>query len=75
MLELNDKLEKQLLKQNKIQFSGQWYVGRPVMVMQNHPGLQLYNGDIGICLADLGNKQMGGLFSTCRWPCKKSAAQ
>ncbi|HIF55234.1 MAG TPA: exodeoxyribonuclease V subunit alpha [Methylococcaceae bacterium] len=52
VLELNDKLEKQLLKQNKIQFSGQWYVGRPVMVMQNHPGLQLYNGDIGICLAD-----------------------
>ena len=29
-----------------------WYTGRPVMVLENNPGLHLYNGDIGICLPD-----------------------
>lgn len=29
-----------------------WYVGRPVMITQNNYHLGLYNGDIGLCLAD-----------------------
>lgn len=29
-----------------------WYPGRPVMVTQNAPALDLYNGDIGICMPD-----------------------
>jgi DNA helicase/exodeoxyribonuclease V, alpha subunit (EC 3.1.11.5) len=62
-------------KQNKIQFSGQWYVGRPVMVMQNHPGLQLYNGDIGICLADPETNKWAVFFLRADGQCKKSAAQ
>ncbi len=32
--------------------STRWYVGRPVMVTKNEYGLDLYNGDIGICLPD-----------------------
>lgn len=30
----------------------QWYTGRPVMILRNDYGLDLYNGDIGICLPD-----------------------
>jgi exodeoxyribonuclease V alpha subunit len=29
-----------------------WYAGRPVLVTRNDYGLDLYNGDIGICLPD-----------------------
>ncbi len=29
-----------------------WYEGRPVMVTRNHYGLRLFNGDVGIALAD-----------------------
>ena len=29
-----------------------WYTGRPVLVTRNDYGLDLYNGDIGICLPD-----------------------
>ncbi|WP_313952217.1 exodeoxyribonuclease V subunit alpha, partial [Accumulibacter sp.] len=29
-----------------------WYAGRPVMVLRNDYLLKLFNGDIGICLAD-----------------------
>jgi exodeoxyribonuclease V alpha subunit len=32
--------------------SGGWYPGRPVMVLHNNYGLNLFNGDIGICLPD-----------------------
>jgi exodeoxyribonuclease V alpha subunit len=30
----------------------EWYPGRPVMVLRNDPVLKLFNGDIGIVLAD-----------------------
>ncbi len=29
-----------------------WYTGRPVMIQRNDYGLDLYNGDVGICLPD-----------------------
>jgi exodeoxyribonuclease V alpha subunit len=29
-----------------------WFPGRPVMVLRNDPTLALFNGDIGLCLAD-----------------------
>jgi exodeoxyribonuclease V alpha subunit len=31
-----------------------WYHGRPVLVRQNDYALRLFNGDIGVCLADNG---------------------
>jgi len=31
---------------------GGWYPGRPVMILENDYGLNLFNGDIGICLPD-----------------------
>ncbi|MDP3085927.1 MAG: exodeoxyribonuclease V subunit alpha, partial [Rubrivivax sp.] len=33
-----------------------WFAGRPVMVLRNDPVLGLFNGDIGITLADAGGE-------------------
>ncbi len=32
-----------------------WYPGRPVLITRNDYGLDLFNGDVGICLADREN--------------------
>lgn len=50
--DLNYRLEKTLQGQKHINLSTTWYVGRPIMIMQNNATLQLYNGDIGLCLHD-----------------------
>jgi exodeoxyribonuclease V alpha subunit len=50
--DINHRVEQKLAEQQRIDLSHIWYVGRPVMVSQNHPALNLYNGDIGICLPD-----------------------
>ncbi len=34
----------------------EWFTGRPVMMSRNDYGLQLSNGDIGLCLADHSGK-------------------
>lgn len=54
--DLNGRVEHYLQTSRRLQRAGLWYVGRPVMILQNHPFLQLYNGDIGICLADPDNE-------------------
>lgn len=58
--DINHLVEQTLVAQKLISVSGRWYVGRPVMVTQNNPALQLYNGDIGLCLPD--NDQNGKLM-------------
>ncbi len=50
---LNEAIENALLHSKVINNSSQWYLGRPVMVMENDYGLNLYNGDIGIILPHL----------------------
>jgi len=50
--DINHRVEQQLFEHNVINLSGLWYAGRPVMVTQNNYALHLYNGDIGICMAD-----------------------
>jgi len=50
--DINDRVEQKLAEQRRIDLSGLWYPGRPVMVTQNNPALHLYNGDIGICMQD-----------------------
>ncbi|MDA8416214.1 MAG: exodeoxyribonuclease V subunit alpha [Betaproteobacteria bacterium] len=47
---LNVLIEKILTERGWIQTNGPWYVGRPVLVTRNDPGLGLMNGDIGITL-------------------------
>lgn len=50
--EINVRVEQHLAARELITLSGQWYSGRPVMVTQNDSTVQLFNGDIGICLPD-----------------------
>jgi exodeoxyribonuclease V alpha subunit len=52
-----------LAAQQRIDLSGLWYPGRPVMVTQNNPALHLYNGDIGICLRDNPHSTSSGQTS------------
>lgn len=55
--DINYRVEQLLSAQKRINLSGLWYVGRPVMVTQNNAALHLFNGDIGICMPD---KERGG---------------
>ncbi len=71
VLAVNDALENKLLEQGLINRSGQWYSARPVMIMQNNPGLQLYNGDIGLCLHDKESKKLMVFFQRADGSIKK----
>lgn len=47
---LNEHIEARLRQQGLIPARvNEWYPGRPIMVTQNHYGLGLFNGDIGLC--------------------------
>ena len=45
-------VEHSLSEKKLINISGTWYCGRPIIITKNNTALQLYNGDIGICLRD-----------------------
>jgi exodeoxyribonuclease V alpha subunit len=47
----NDLVESILLEAKRIS-SGQWYPGRPIMITSNDYELKLFNGDVGVILAD-----------------------
>ncbi len=49
---VNAAVERYLTKRGYDCSSDSWYRGRPVMVTRNEYGLDLYNGDIGLCLPD-----------------------
>jgi exodeoxyribonuclease V alpha subunit len=49
---LNTAIEQRLGDLGLIRRSGDWYVGRPVMVTRNDYATNVYNGDIGLTLAD-----------------------
>jgi len=44
---LNEAIEKRMVSGKDLQT---WYAGRPVIILENDYGLNLYNGDIGIVL-------------------------
>ena len=52
---LNEVIEARLKRKGAIEANQTWYLGRPVMIMQNDYGLNLYNGDIGLVLPQLGD--------------------
>ncbi|MGW8194995.1 MAG: exodeoxyribonuclease V subunit alpha [Desulforhopalus sp.] len=54
---INRLVELDLARQGFGCSPGSWYDGRPVLITRNDYSLNLYNGDIGICLAD-ENRQM-----------------
>ncbi|MCL6264272.1 exodeoxyribonuclease V subunit alpha [Craterilacuibacter sp. RT1T] len=49
---LNQAVEAFLLRDSKREAESEWYVGRAVMVRENDYSVGLFNGDIGIALAD-----------------------
>ncbi|GAB2795543.1 exodeoxyribonuclease V subunit alpha [Halomonas shantousis] len=49
---LNQRIGEALYREGLIPATRGWYAGRPVMVTRNDPALGLYNGDIGLTLAD-----------------------
>jgi exodeoxyribonuclease V alpha subunit len=60
--DINCRVLKQLQARKLINSSAHWYSGRPVMITQNDAVLQLYNGDIGICMPDLENNMQLMVF-------------
>lgn len=51
---LNTAIEQRLDQTGLIRRGGDWYVGRPVMVTRNDYSTNVFNGDIGLTLADPG---------------------
>ncbi|ASA55141.1 exodeoxyribonuclease V subunit alpha [Vibrio gazogenes] len=50
---VNQRVERALSRHKLIRKSDEpWYEGRPVMITRNDHHLELYNGDIGICMRD-----------------------
>jgi exodeoxyribonuclease V alpha subunit len=49
---INRQVELALMKRGFPCRPDSWYPGRPVLITRNDYSLDLYNGDIGICLAD-----------------------
>jgi exodeoxyribonuclease V alpha subunit len=62
VMDINARVEHELARLNKIHLTGQWYPGRPVIVTANNPALQIFNGDIGICLPDPDNRERLRVF-------------
>lgn len=49
---INRRVESSLARRGFGCRSDSWYLGRPVLITRNDYSLDLYNGDIGICLPD-----------------------
>lgn len=52
VVRLNMLIEKELHKQGLLDASRDFYPGRPIMLSQNDHSLKLFNGDIGLVMAD-----------------------
>ena len=52
---INQSVEQYLGQKGYDCLSRIWYPGRPVLITRNDYSLDLYNGDIGICLPDPGD--------------------
>ncbi|WP_415903257.1 exodeoxyribonuclease V subunit alpha [Neptuniibacter sp. QD29_5] len=53
---LNERIQQELRSRGYIKGSDTWFAGRPIMITRNDPALKLFNGDIGIVLADDSGK-------------------
>jgi exodeoxyribonuclease V alpha subunit len=62
VVELNRQIEQLLTKTGLLRESDLWYHGRPVMVTRNDYNAKLFNGDIGIILADPGEQDEKRVF-------------
>ncbi len=55
---VNAVVEQYLAERGHNCLEEKWYPGRPVMVTRNDYGLELYNGDVGLCLPEPGNPEV-----------------
>lgn len=55
-INLNAEIERVIKLKNG--FDSEWYNGRPIMILENNYALDLYNGDIGICLIHDGKAKI-----------------
>jgi exodeoxyribonuclease V alpha subunit len=55
---LNALIEQALISRGAVPPRSHWYVGKPIMVAANDYALRLFNGDIGICVADPANGEL-----------------
>ncbi|UGB38407.1 exodeoxyribonuclease V subunit alpha [Frateuria soli] len=53
-LALNDWIEQRLKQAWGVPEDRAWYPGRAVLITRNDYATRLYNGDVGLCLADAG---------------------
>lgn len=59
---MNEAIEKQLVRMGLIDNRQLYYAGRPIMISQNDYSLQLFNGDVGLILADPETKHLKAWF-------------
>jgi exodeoxyribonuclease V alpha subunit len=59
---VNQAVEHRLSQEKLIARTGEWYVGRPVMVTQNDHNMGVFNGDVGITLPDASGKRLRVYF-------------
>ena len=59
---LNEVIENHLEAKGLKPIDQRFYHGRPVIIMRNDYNLELFNGDVGICLNDPEDKQMKTAF-------------
>lgn len=55
---INRRVELALMQRGYPCRPESWYPGRPILITRNDYGLDLYNGDIGICLLNPGNGEL-----------------
>ncbi len=61
---LNKEIALALREQKLLWFRNEqdWYIGKPIMITENDHNVRLYNGDIGLCLANgkvwFGNREV-----------------
>ncbi len=55
---INSGIEKVLTANGYDCTGSRWYAGRPVMATRNSYALNIFNGDVGICLPDLQNPEL-----------------
>lgn len=72
---LNKEIALALRREHLLWFRNEqdWYLGKPIMITENDHNVRLYNGDIGLCLANgkvwFGNREV----LTSRIPAHESA--
>lgn len=61
---LNKEIAQALREEKLLGFRREqdWYIGKPIMITENDHNVRLYNGDIGLCLAEgkvwFGNREV-----------------